>query len=138
MTYYGLSIAADQLAAGGLFTNFLLSMSMDFPATALVLLLLDRWGRRRLQTVTMVVSGVACLLGVLTTMVAPAGRSSELIGDVKRKITVGVVRCCQSSGEIKRIEVKLDSHEELDNHLRVQARSRGGRWSWTLKRAQQR
>ena len=35
-------------------------------------------------------------------------------------------------GEIKRREVELDSHEELDNHLRVQARSRGGRWRWTL------
>ena len=77
MTYFGLSIAADQLAVGDLFTSFLLSMSMDFPATALSLLLLDRWGRRRLQTVTMVVSGVACLLGVLTTLVAPAGGSSE-------------------------------------------------------------
>ena len=79
MTYYGLSIAAGQLSAGGLFTSFLLSMSMDLAATALVLLLLDRWGRRRLQTVITVVSGVACLLGVLTTMVAPAGRSSEII-----------------------------------------------------------
>ena len=33
---------------------------------------------------------------------------------------------------------ELDSYEELDNHLRVQARSRGGRWCWTLKRAQER
>ena len=32
---------------------------------------------------------------------------------------------------------ELDSYEELDYHLRVQARSRGGRWSWTLKRAQE-
>ena len=28
---------------------------------------------------------------------------------------------------------ELDSHEELDYHLRVQARSRGGRWSWAQK-----
>ena len=34
-------------------------------------------------------------------------------------------------GEIKRREVELDSHEDLDNHLLVQARSRGGRWSWS-------
>ena len=27
--------------------------------------------------------------------------------------------------------------KKLDCHLRVQARSRGGRWCWTLKRAQQ-
>ena len=74
MTYYGLSFAADQLAAGGLFTNFLLSMAMDFPATGLVLILLDRWGRRRLHTVGMVMGGIACLLGVLTTMVAPDRR----------------------------------------------------------------
>ena len=32
----------------------------------------------------------------------------------------------------------LDSQEELDYHLRVQARSRGGRWYWILKRAQER
>ena len=33
---------------------------------------------------------------------------------------------------------ELYSHEELDYHLRVQARSRGERWCWTLKRAQER
>ena len=33
---------------------------------------------------------------------------------------------------------ELGSHEELNYHLRVQARSRGGRWCWTLKRAQKR
>ena len=32
----------------------------------------------------------------------------------------------------------LDSHEELNYHLRVQARSRGGRWRWTLQRARER
>ena len=31
--------------------------------------------------------------------------------------------------------MELDSDEELDNHLRVQARSRGGRWSWTLMKS---
>ena len=44
----------------------------------------------------------------------------------------------QSQGETKSREVELGSHRELDNHLRVQVRSRGGRWSWTLKRAQER
>ena len=33
---------------------------------------------------------------------------------------------------------ELDSHEEFDNHLRAQARSRGGRRCRTLKRAQER
>ena len=33
---------------------------------------------------------------------------------------------------------ELDSHEESDNHLRVQARSRRGRWNWTLKTTQER
>ena len=32
---------------------------------------------------------------------------------------------------------ELDSYEELGYHLRVQASSRGGRWCWTLKRAQE-
>ena len=48
---------------------------------------------------------------------------------------MAVWHAAQSPGEIKRREVELDSHEELDNHLRVQARSRGGRWSWTLMKS---
>ena len=38
----------------------------------------------------------------------------------------------ESPGEIKSREVELGSHRDLDNHLRVQARSRAGRWSWAL------
>ena len=41
-------------------------------------------------------------------------------------------------GEIKRREVSWTLMKKSDCHLRVQARSRGGRWSWTLKRAQKR
>ncbi|KAK7107669.1 organic cation transporter protein-like [Littorina saxatilis] len=70
MAYYGLSFTAGQLSAGSVFINFLLSVSMDFPATGICLLLLDRWGRRRLHTVAMVMGGTSSLLGVLTTMVA--------------------------------------------------------------------
>ena len=44
----------------------------------------------------------------------------------------------QSPGEIKRREVSRTVTKKLDFHLRVLARSRGGRWSWTLKRAQER
>ena len=42
----------------------------------------------------------------------------------------------QSPGEIKRMEVSWTLTRKLDCHLRVQAKSRGGRWCWTLKRAQ--
>ncbi|KAL8560146.1 hypothetical protein ACOMHN_021641 [Nucella lapillus] len=73
MAYYGLSLTADQLKAGTLFTNFLLSCCMDIVGNVLVLILLDRWGRRLLHTLNMVVAGLACLLGVLTNMVAPSG-----------------------------------------------------------------
>ncbi|XP_076445199.1 organic cation transporter protein-like [Babylonia areolata] len=73
MAYYGLSFTANQLQAGGLFTNFLLSMCMDVLANVLVLLLLDRWGRRLLHALSMLLGGAGCLLGVLTTMVAPSG-----------------------------------------------------------------
>lgn len=77
MSYYGLSFTADQLTLGDLFTNFLLSMSMDVPANILCLVLLDRWGRRRLHTVSTVVGGLACLAGVLSTMVAPKGENCQ-------------------------------------------------------------
>ena len=63
--------------------------------------------------------------------------SPSLIGllasvDVKQQSVFGFFRESrrdQEGGE-------QNSHEELDFHLRVQARSRGGRWCWTLKRAQ--
>ena len=41
-------------------------------------------------------------------------------------------------GEIKRREASWTLTKKLDCHLRVQARSRGGRWCWTLKRTQER
>ena len=44
----------------------------------------------------------------------------------------------KSPGEIKRRQVSWTLMKKLDCHLRVQARSRGGRWCWTLKRAQER
>ena len=44
----------------------------------------------------------------------------------------------QSPGEIKRMEVSWTLTKKLYFHLRVQARSRGGRWCWTLKKAQKR
>ena len=45
---------------------------------------------------------------------------------------------CQSPGEIKRREASWTLTKKLDFHSRVQARSRGGRWCWTLKLAQRR
>ena len=44
----------------------------------------------------------------------------------------------QSPGEIKRREVSRTVTKKLDFHLRVQARSRGGRWCWKPERAQER
>ena len=41
-------------------------------------------------------------------------------------------------GEIKRREVSWTLTKKLDFHLRVQARSRGWRWCWTLKLDQKR
>ena len=41
-------------------------------------------------------------------------------------------------GEIKRREVSWTLTKKLDFHLWVQARSRRGRWCWTLKRARKR
>ena len=51
------------------------------------------------------------------------------------------VRCIRRPTESRQDQEEggeLDSHDELDCHLRVQARPRGGRWCWTLKRAQER
>ena len=71
--------------------------------------------------------------------------SQESPGEIKRREVELDSR--DSPGEIKRREVELDSREspgeikrrevELDPRERVQERSRGGRWSWTLKRVQE-
>ena len=65
-----------------------------------------------------------------------AGVVSLSCGGLKIKRLI----CCssQSPGEIERREVSWTFTKKLDSHLRVQARSRGGRWCWTLKLAQKR
>ena len=46
------------------------------------------------------------------------------------------VYVCKTPGKIKRREVSWTLTKKLDLHLWVQARSRGGRWCWTFKKAQ--
>ena len=65
-----------------------------------------------------------------------AGVVSLSCGGLKIKHLI----CCssQSPGEIEKREVSWTFTKKLDSHLRVLARSREGRWCWTLKLAQKR
>ena len=68
--------------------------------------------------------------------------SSAGPGEIKREVSWTLTKKLRLSfagpGEIKRTEVSWTLTKKLDFRLRVQARSRGGRWCWTLKSAQKR
>ncbi|XP_067676241.1 organic cation transporter protein-like [Haliotis asinina] len=70
MVYYGLSLNSDNLGAGSLHLNFLLVGLVEFPACALVLLLLNRLGRKILHCASMLIGGVSCILTIFTILYA--------------------------------------------------------------------
>ncbi|XP_046553874.1 organic cation transporter protein-like [Haliotis rubra] len=70
MVYYGLSLNSDNLGAGSLHLNFLLVGLVELPACALVLLLLNRLGRKILHCGSMLLGGVSCILTIFTILYA--------------------------------------------------------------------
>ncbi|XP_067675913.1 organic cation transporter protein-like [Haliotis asinina] len=70
MVYYGLSLNSDNLGAGSLHLNFLLVGLVEFPACALVLVLLNRLGRKILHCGSMLLGGVSCILTIFTILYA--------------------------------------------------------------------
>lgn len=65
MMYYGLSLNSGNLG-GNFYMNFFLSGLVEFPAYTIVLLLLDRVGRKRLHCICMIVGGTTCLCTIFT------------------------------------------------------------------------
>lgn len=61
MVYYGLALGSSDLA-GNPFINLALAGLVELPALILMYFTLDRFGRRVIQTGSLALSGVACLL----------------------------------------------------------------------------
>ena len=53
-----------------------------------------------------------------------------LVGEGKAYTSLSYLAFPQGPGEINRRKVSWTLTERLDFHLRIQARSRGGRWCW--------
>ncbi|XP_046326538.2 organic cation transporter protein-like [Haliotis rufescens] len=70
MVYYGLSLNSDNLGAGSLHLNFLLVGLVELPACGLVVMLLNKVGRKVMHCASMLVGGVSCILTIFTIMYA--------------------------------------------------------------------
>ncbi|KAK3098164.1 hypothetical protein FSP39_016805 [Pinctada imbricata] len=124
MTYYGLSLNTGNLG-GDFYVNFLISGLVEFPAYTLVIIFLDRWGRKKMHCISMLLGGIACLCTILTisflsddlqaitTTLAMIGKlgsaagfaiiyifSAELYPTVVRNAGMGASSCCARIGGI--------------------------------------
>ncbi|XP_067674285.1 organic cation transporter protein-like isoform X1 [Haliotis asinina] len=68
MVYYGLSLNTDNLGAGSLYVNFLISGLVEFPAYTISILLLSKVGRRVIHCASMILGGLSCLLTTVTIL----------------------------------------------------------------------
>ena len=68
----------------------------------------------------------------------PEGSLGRTAQDVHLHSHTAPELCIQESRRDREEWVTWTLTKKLDCHLRVQARSRGGRWCWTLKRVQKR
>ncbi|XP_069134981.1 organic cation transporter protein-like isoform X2 [Argopecten irradians] len=67
MAYYGLSLNSGNLG-GNFYLNFCLSGLVEFPAYTIVILLVDRVGRKWLHCISMIVGGAFCLSTIFTIL----------------------------------------------------------------------
>ncbi|XP_060070292.1 organic cation transporter protein-like [Ylistrum balloti] len=67
MTYYGLYLNAGNLG-GNFFLNMFLSGLVEFPGDTLIILLVDRIGRKTLYCLSMVLGGCACASTIIPIM----------------------------------------------------------------------
>ncbi|KAL5011131.1 hypothetical protein ScPMuIL_013436 [Solemya velum] len=67
MVYYGLMLNVGSLG-GDIYVNSVISAAMEVIAYALCLLLLDRMGRKKLHSLSMILGGVACLCTIFTVL----------------------------------------------------------------------
>jgi OCT family organic cation transporter-like MFS transporter 4/5 len=79
LAYYGLALNSGDLG-GNMYLNFFLQAFMDFPATTITLVLLDRTGRKPLLVGSMIIGGLGCLGTVFTIMYGGEGIYHYLIG----------------------------------------------------------
>ena len=77
MAYYGLALNSGDLG-GDLFMNFFLQSFMDIPANVIVILLLDRIGRKPLQVGSMIIGGAALMSTIFTIIYGGKGKISKI------------------------------------------------------------
>lgn len=73
MAYYGLALNSGDLG-GDLFMNFFLQSFMDIPANVIIILLLDRIGRKPLQVGSMIIGGAALMSTIFTIIYGGKGK----------------------------------------------------------------
>ncbi|XP_067010879.2 organic cation transporter protein [Anabrus simplex] len=117
-TYYGLSWNTSNLA-GNAYIIFVIAGAVEFPANILILLTLNRWGRKIIQSGSLIIGGVALLLTLavpvdmtwLTIMFVMIGKmaitasfttiymfSAELFPTVVRNVGIGASATCARIG----------------------------------------
>ena len=70
LTFYGLNLNIGNLS-GSVYVNFLLSGVMELVSYILCIVLLDRVGRRPLNSVLMLLAGVTCTATIFPVLYAP-------------------------------------------------------------------
>ena len=62
MVYFGLSLAADDIGVGSIYSSFVLVSLVEFPADILAIVLCNRFGRKKATTLPLALAGVLTLL----------------------------------------------------------------------------
>lgn len=71
MVYYGLALGTDNLG-GDPYINFMIAGAVEIPAYIMCVLCLNRVGRKKPLTITMIFGGVSCIASAFV----PNGKSS--------------------------------------------------------------
>lgn len=71
MVYYGLALGTDNLG-GDPYINFMIAGAVEIPAYIMCVLCLNRVGRKKPLTITMIFGGVSCIASAFV----PSGKSS--------------------------------------------------------------
>ena len=74
MAYYGLALNSDKLSSqSGVHLYFFLQALADVPAILLVVLLIDRTGRKPMLVGCLLIGGLACIATLFTTVLGGTG-----------------------------------------------------------------
>jgi len=60
MVYYGISLASDDLG-GDMYRDFILTSIVEIPGNVLVIVLSDRFGRKKTMIIAMIMAGLSCI-----------------------------------------------------------------------------